>query len=207
MQQRAGTRLEAAVSAQWRLILATVSRIVYVRRAIRPPKSQASGEGHCSMKLGFLFAAMCLASGSAFAQTGATSVNGDWIGKGSFQYGPDILACSEIKMKFVGTPVIFGVRDGSFVCESSTQAFPMNDDFDVKSNNDVYYKGQHVGAIVSNKLTVLVPGPDETGTEFTLRREGELLFYNEVSGKPGQPPVFGMVAIMKQDPNAGTTKP
>jgi hypothetical protein len=159
------------------------------------------------MRLGFLFAAMCMASGSAFAQTGATLVNGDWVGKGSFQLGSDILACSEIKMKFDGTATLYGVRDGSIICESTTQAFPMHDDFDVRPNNDVYYKGQHVGSIAGNKLTVLVPGPDETGTEFTLRREGDLLFYNEVSGKPGQAPAFGMVAIMKQDPHAAAAKP
>ncbi len=159
------------------------------------------------MRLGFLFAAMCLASGPALAQTGAIAVNGDWIGKGSFQLGSDILACSEIKMKFDGTPTLYGVRDGSIICESTVQAFPMHDDFDVRPNNDVYYKGQRVGNIVGNRLTVLVPGPDESGTEFTLRREGELLYYNEVSGKPGQTPAFGMVAIMRKDPNAAASKP
>ena len=39
------------------------------------------------MRLGFLFAAMCMASGSAFAQTGATLVNGDWVGKGCLSVG------------------------------------------------------------------------------------------------------------------------
>jgi hypothetical protein len=150
---------------------------------------------------------MGMACSPAFAQTGASPVDGDWIGKGSFQLGPDILACAEIKMKFVGTPTLYGVRDGSIICESITQAFPMHDDFEVRPDSDVYYKGQHVGSIVGNKLTVLVPGPDNTGTEFTLRREGGLLFYNEVSGKPGQPPTFGMVAIMKKDPSAAPARP
>ena len=159
------------------------------------------------MKFSFLFMAMSVACGPAFGDTGASPVDGDWIGKGSFQLGSDILTCAEIKMKFVGTPKLFGVRDGSLICESITQAFPMNDDFDVEPNNDVYYKGQHVGNIIGNRLTVLVPGPDESGTEFTLRREGELLFYNEVSGKPGQPPVFGMVAIMKKDPSPRPVRP
>ena len=159
------------------------------------------------MKLKFLFVAISMACGPAFAQNGARSVDGDWIGKGSFQLGPNILACTEIKMKFVGTPTLYGVRDESIICESITQAFPMNNDFDVKPNNDVYYKGQQVGNIVGNRLTVLVPGPDESGTEFTLRREGELLFYNEVSGKPGQPPVFGMVAIMKKDSGPEPARP
>jgi hypothetical protein len=116
--------------------------------------------------------------------------------------GADILACTEVKMKFVGTSAIFGVRDASFACESFKQAFPMNDDFEVTGNDDVYYKGTKIGAITGTRLTVLVPGKDEVGTEFTLRREGDFLYYNEVSRAPGQPPVFGMVAILQKDPNA-----
>nr|WP_294501105.1 hypothetical protein [uncultured Rhodopila sp.] len=156
------------------------------------------------MKLSFLFVAISVACGPAFAQGGASQVDGDWIGKGSFQMGADILACSEVKMRFAGTPVLFGVRDASFACESFKQAFPMNDDFEVKANNDVFHAGAKIGAIAGNKLTVLVPGKDEVGTEFTLRREGDFLYYNEVSRAPGQPPVFGMVAIMQKDPNAGS---
>jgi hypothetical protein len=158
------------------------------------------------MKLSILLAAIGLAATPAFAQTGAAPVDGDWIGKGSFQMGADILACTEVKMKFVGTSVIFGVRDASFACESFKQAFPMNDDFEVRANDDVFYKGTKIGAVTGNKLTVLVPGKDEVGTEFTLRREGDFLYYNEVSRAPGQPPVFGMVAIMQKDPNAGTSQ-
>ena len=156
------------------------------------------------MKLSILLAAMSLASFPAFAQTGASQVDGDWIGKGSFQMGADILACSEVKMRFAGTPVLFGVRDASFACESFKQAFPMNDDFEVKANNDVYHNGMKIGAIVGTRLNVLVPGKDDVGTEFTLRREGDFLYYNEVSRAPGQAPVFGMVAIMQKDPNAGS---
>jgi hypothetical protein len=158
------------------------------------------------MKLGILLAAMSLASVSAFAQTGATPVDGDWIGKGSFQMGADILGCTEVKMKFVGNPAIFGVRDASFACESFKQAFPMNDDFEVRPNDDVYYKGSKIGAVSGTGLTVLVPGKDAVGTEFTLRREGDFLYYNEVSRAPGQPPVFGMVAIMQKDPNAAASQ-
>lgn len=157
------------------------------------------------MKLSILFAAIGLAGTPAFAQTGATPVDGDWIGKGSFQMGADILTCTEVKMKFVGNASTFGVRDASFACESFRQAFPMNDDFEVRPNDEVYYKGAKIGAVAGTKLTVLVPGKDAVGTEFTLRREGDFLYYNEVSRAPGQPPVFGMVAIMQKDPNAGTS--
>jgi hypothetical protein len=159
------------------------------------------------VKLTLLLAAMSVVCGSAFAQTDAGMVDGDWIGKGSFQLGPSILACDEIKMKFVGTRSLYGVRDGSVVCERLKRAFPMNDDFDIKSNNEIYYKDQKVGSIVDNRLVVLVPGDDEIATEFTLRREGDLLYYNEVARKPGQPPVFGMVAIMKKDLSAGAAQP
>ena len=158
------------------------------------------------MRLSVLLAAITLSGTPAFAQTGATPVDGDWIGKGSFQMGGDILACTEVKMKFVGTAVTFGVRDASFACESFKQAFPMNDDFEVKANDDVYYKGTKIGAVTGTRLTVLVPGKDEVGTEFTLRREGDFLYYNEVSRAPGQPPVFGMVAIMHRDPAAGASQ-
>jgi hypothetical protein len=159
------------------------------------------------MKRHFLIAAMSLMCGPAFAQTGASLVDGDWIGKGSFQLGPGIMACNEIRMKFVGTATLYGVRDGSIVCEAMKQNYPMNDDFEVKPNNDVYYKGQKVGSIVHNKLVVLVPGQDNVDTEFTLRREGELLYYNEVARKAGHPPVFGMVAIMRKNPDAGAARP
>ena len=158
------------------------------------------------MRLSVLLAAISLTGTPAFAQTGAAPVDGDWIGKGSFQMGGDILACTEVKMRFVGTPAIFGVRDASFACESFNQAFPMNDDFEVRPNDDVYYKGARIGAVTGTRLTVLVPGKDEVGTEFTLRREGDFLYYNEVSRAPGQPPVFGMVAIMRKDPAAGAAQ-
>jgi hypothetical protein len=158
------------------------------------------------MKLNVLLAAISLAATPALAQTGASPVDGDWIGKGSFQIGGDILACTEIKMKFVGTPAIFGVRDASFACESFKQAFPMNDDFEVRPGDDVYFKGARIGSVTATGLTVLVPGKDQVGTEFTLRREGDFLYYNEVSRAPGQPPVFGMAAIMRKDPNAGASQ-
>jgi hypothetical protein len=153
------------------------------------------------MKLSVLLAAVSLFATPAFAQSGASPIDGDWIGKGSFQMGGDVLACTEIKMKFVGTAAIFGVRDASFACESFKQAFPMNDDFEVRPNDDIYYKGAKIGAVTGTGLSVLVPGKDAVGTEFTLRREGDFLYYNEVSRAPGQPPVFGMVAIMQKDPN------
>jgi hypothetical protein len=164
------------------------------------------------MKLNVLIAATGLVCGSllcgpALAQTDASLVDGDWIGKGSFQLGPDIQACSEIKMKFIGTATLYGVRDESVVCEGFKQAFPMNNDFAVKGNGEVYYLDQKVGGIVGNRLTVLVPGKDQLGNEFILRREGDLLYYNEVASKPGQAPEFGMVAIMKKDPNPGGTRP
>jgi hypothetical protein len=151
------------------------------------------------MKRHLLLAAMSLMCGPAFAQTGAGMVDGDWIGKGSFQLGPTILACSEIRMKFVGTASLLGVRDASIVCETQKQAFPMNDDFQVKPNDDVYYKDRKIGSIAGNRLVFTVTGPGDVDMEYTLRREGELLYYHEVSSKPGQPPVFGMVAIMKKD--------
>jgi hypothetical protein len=75
----------------------------------------------------------------------------------------------------------------------------MNDDFQVKPNDDVYYKDRKVGSIAGNRLGYTVTGPDGVDIEYTLRREGELLYYHEVASKPGQPPVFGMVAIMKRD--------
>lgn len=158
------------------------------------------------MKLSILLAACGLAVTPAFAQDGAAPVDGDWIGKGSFQMGADILACTEVKMKFVGTPALFGVRDASFACESFNQAFPMNDDFEVRPNDDVYYNGTKIGAVAGTRLTVVVPGNDAVATEFTLRREGDFLYYHEVSRAPGQPPVFGMVAIMRKDPNAATSR-
>src|SRR4051812_38180835 len=116
------------------------------------------------MKLSVLLVAISMAGDPALAQTGASLVDGDWVGKGSFQLGPSILSCSEIKMKFVGTPDLYGVRDGSVVCETLKRAFPMNDDFEVRSNNDVYYKGRKVGSIVDDRLVVLVPGQDDIGT-------------------------------------------
>jgi hypothetical protein len=159
------------------------------------------------MKRHILLAAASLACSPAIGQTGASLVDGDWIGKGAFQLGPTVIACSEIKMKFVGTSSLYGVRNGSVICESLKRDFPMNDDFEVKPDNDVYYKNQKVGGITGDRLVVLVPGPGDVGTEFTLRREGDLLYYNEVARKPGQPPVFGMVAIMQKDRNAGGGQP
>ena len=70
----------------------------------------------------------------------------------------------------------------------------------------MHHKGEKIGAVTGTGLTILVPGKDAVGTQFTLSREGDFLYYNEVSRAPGQPPVFGMVAIMRKDPNAAAAQ-
>ena len=102
------------------------------------------------MKLSVLLVAISLTGTPALAQTGAAPVDGDWIGKGSFQMGADVLACTEIKMKFVGTTTVFGVRDASFVCETFKQAFPMNDDFEI---------GPMATCITKGRKSALSPAP------------------------------------------------
>ncbi len=47
-----------------------------------------------------LAVASALMASNALADDGASFVNGDWIGTGSFQLGDQISACSEVKMRF-----------------------------------------------------------------------------------------------------------
>jgi hypothetical protein len=145
-----------------------------------------------------LLAALTLTAGTARGQTGASLVDGEWAGRGAFQLGATLLGCSEIRMKFVGSATLYGVRDGFVTCETITKSFPMNDDFEVAASDDILYRGEKVGHVTGNQLEVVVPGPNGVDTDFILRREGDLLYYTEAARKAGSTPVFGMVAILKK---------
>jgi hypothetical protein len=159
------------------------------------------------MQLRILLAAMSMICGSASAQTGASMVDGDWIGKGSVQLGPLVLACSEIKIKFIGTSTLYGTRGASIVCENVKNSYADNDDYEVKPNNELYHNNRKVGNIVGNELAFVAPEAGEAESELTLRREGDLLYYYQVVRKPGQRPDYGVVAIMEKDLNADSSHP
>ena len=128
---------------------------------------------------------------------GADLVDGTWEGKGSFQLGGDVLTCSAIKMQFEGTSTKFVVRDASMTCgDGPEQKFPQNDTFDVTPSGEVFHKGVKAGSIVGTILTT--GGPVENGAveRHQYDRIGDLLFYTEYTGVPGQAPQYSMVAIL-----------
>ena len=159
------------------------------------------------MKLKGLVAVACLICGPALAQSGASLVDGAWVGKGSVQLGPLVLACSEIKIRFVGTAELFGTRGASIVCENVKNAYADNDNFAVGPNNELYHHDRKVGSIVGNELTFVAPEMGDAESELTLRREGDLLYYTQAVRKSGQRPDYGVVAIMEKDVNAESPHP
>ncbi len=129
---------------------------------------------------------------------GASLVDGEWVGRGSFQLGSTLLTCSEIRRAFVGTPALYGVRDGAITCETISKKFPMKDDFPVTPGNEVFYKDRKIGEIVGNRLSVVVPGDNGIDITYILQREGDFLYYLESARAAGQMPVFGMAAILRR---------
>jgi hypothetical protein len=147
------------------------------------------------------------ASQTSISQTGASQLDGEWVGKGSVQLGPLVLACSEIKMKFVGTATLYGIRGASIVCEDVKNTYDDNGNFEIRTNNEIYHNNRKVGAIVENELSLLAQEMGETENQLTLRREGDLLYYYQVVRKPGQRPDYGAVAIMTRNVNAESARP
>jgi hypothetical protein len=128
---------------------------------------------------------------------GADLVDGTWEGKGSFQLGGDVLNCSAIKMQFEGASTKFVVRDASMTCgEGPEQKFPQNDPFEVTQGGEVVHKGVKAGSIAGNTMTTA--GPVENGAveHHQYDRVGDLLFYMEYTGVPGQTPQYSMVAVL-----------
>jgi hypothetical protein len=159
-----------------------------------------------------LVAAGVLAASQAFADDGASFVNGDWIGTGTFQMGADVVACSEVKMRFSGSKDTYVVREASMICGNAPkQDFTAVDSFAVSEDGQITFdggtnttlaKGTKVGSVKDDVLHNL--NPIDTGgvDDITLRRAGDFLIYNQIAGAPGKSPDYALLAIMKRDPNA-----
>lgn len=156
----------------------------------------------------FIVMASLLAAGPVRADAGASFVDGDWIGTGSFQLGDRLLACSEVKMKFVGTATAYEVREASLVCgDDFKQDFTAVDKFAVKEDGQITFeegstakleKGLKVGSVKDNVLRTLNPIDGGGMDDISLQRAGDFLIYNQVAGTPGKTPDYALVAIMKK---------
>ncbi len=157
----------------------------------------------------FMVLAAFLAAGPARADAGASFVDGDWIGTGSFQMGDRLFACSEVKMKFVGTATTYEVHEASLVCGNEPrQDFTAVDKFAVKEDGQITFQGGttatlpkdlKVGSVKGNVLRTLNP-IDNSGNmdDISMQRAGDFLIYNQVAGIPGKTPDYALMAIMKK---------
>ncbi len=160
----------------------------------------------------FLAVASALTASSALADDGASFVNGDWIGTGSFQLGGEIMACSEVKMRFGGSKATYVVREASMMCGTGPkQDFTAVDAFSVKEDGQIYFEGgtnttlakeTKVGVVKDNKLRTV--NPIDTGgvDDISMQKAGDFLIYNQIAGVPGETPAYSLMAIMKKDPSA-----
>jgi hypothetical protein len=160
----------------------------------------------------FLAAASALMASNVLADDGASFVNGDWTGTGSFQLGGEISACSEVKMRFGGSKTSYVVREASMICGNGPkQDFPGAATFAVKEDGQIYFeggtntrlaKGTKVGAVKDNKLRTV--NPIDTGgvDDISMQKAGDFLIYNQIAGVPGETPAYSLMAIMKKDPSA-----
>ena len=160
----------------------------------------------------FLAAASALMASNALADDGASFVNGDWIGTGSFQMGGEISACSEVKMRFGGSKTSYVVREASMICGNGPkQDFTGAAAFGVKEDGQIYFeggtnttlaKGTKVGVVKDNKLRTV--NPIDTGgvDDISMQKAGDFLIYNQIAGVPGETPAYSLMAIMKKDPSA-----
>jgi len=160
----------------------------------------------------YLVVASALMASQALADDGASFVNGDWIGTGSFQLGDQISACSEVKMRFAGSQTTYQVREASMTCGSGPkQDFTAVDTFSIKEDGGIYFeggtnttlpKGLKVGDVKGNKLHTINPIEGGTVDDISLQKAGDFLVYNQISGVPGETPAYSLLAIMKKDPSA-----
>ncbi len=153
---------------------------------------------------------------NALADDGATFVNGDWIGTGSFQIGDQISACSEVKMRFGGSTSSYEVREASMICGNGPkQDFTEIDLFRIKDDGQIYFeqgtatklaKGTKVGEVRDNKLRTV--NPIDTGgvDDISIQKAGDFLIYSQIAGEPGKTPDYTLVAIMKKDSSAAAKR-
>jgi hypothetical protein len=164
--------------------------------------------------LWILIAAGTLTASAALADDGASFVNGDWIGTGSFQLGGEISACSEVKMRFGGSKTAYVVREASMTCGNGPrQDFTEIDTFSVKDDGQIFFeqgtntklaKDTKVGVVKDNKLRTI--NPIDTGgvDDISMQKAGDFLIYVQVAGVPGETPAYSLLAIMKKDTSAAT---
>ena len=160
----------------------------------------------------FLAVASALVASNALADDGASFVNGDWIGTGSFQLGDQISACSEVKMRFEGSKTTYGVREASMTCGNGPRqdftdvaAFSIKEDGQIsfeEGTNTTRAKGTKVGVVKDNKLRTVSPLDTGGVNDISMQKAGDFLIYNETSGVPGETPAYSLMAIMKKDPSA-----
>ncbi len=160
----------------------------------------------------FLAVAGALVASNALADDGASFVNGDWIGTGSFQMGGDIMACSEVKMRFSGSKTTYVVREASMICGNSPkQDFTAVDLFSVKDDGQIFFEGgtntklakeTKVGVVQNNKLRTINPIEGSDVDDISMQKAGDFLIYNQIAGVPGATPDYSLMAIMKKDPSA-----
>ena len=162
--------------------------------------------------LPILVVASALLASNAFADEGASFVNGDWIGTGSFQMGEQISACSEVKMRFGGSKTAYEVREASITCGNGPrQEFTQMYLFSVKEDGQIYFeqginsklaKGTKMGVVKDSKLHTTSPSDTGGVDDISIEKAGDFLLYNEFAGVPGETPAYSLLAIMKKDPSA-----
>jgi hypothetical protein len=160
----------------------------------------------------FLALASALVASTAFADDGASFVNGDWIGTGSFQMGGEISACSEVKMRFGGSKTTYVVREASMICGNGPkQDFTAVDAFSIKDDGQITFEGgtntklakeTKVGVVKDNKLRTVNPIEADNVDDISMQKAGDFLIYNQIAGVPGKTPDYSLMAIMKKDPSA-----
>ena len=165
------------------------------------------------MKSLLMFAvASALAASNALADDGASFINGDWIGTGSFQMGEQIMACSEVKMRFTGSKTAYVVREASMICGNGPkQDFTAVDAFSIKEDGQIYFEGgttttlakqTKVGVVKDNKLRTINPIEGDDVDDISMQKAGDFVIYNQVAGVPGKTPDYSLMAIMKKDTSA-----
>ena len=165
------------------------------------------------MKSLLIFAvASALAASNALADDGASFINGDWIGTGSFQMGEQIMACSEVKMRFTGSKTAYVVREASMTCGNGPkQDFTAVDLFSIKEDGQIYFdegantklaKETKVGVVKDDKLHTINPIEGSSVDDISMQKAGDFVIYNQIAGVPGNTPDYSLMAILKKDASA-----
>jgi len=122
------------------------------------------------VKIGFLFAALTLASANAYA----TNLNGTWTGAGKISDNKGMnVSCERIALTIVHTPTVLNVSS-DFTCAGQRTNAP-GGNLEVRGG-DVYSNGVKVGQLTATSITLSMASPQGNMSTSAVFNDKQMTF-------------------------------